>query len=644
MQNNKSSLLLLVQRILLLIVLYSLCRLLFLLFNLNYFSGTSTGSLLKDFFFGIRFDISAIIISNIVFIGLHFYPLELFYHKYYQRFLKIIFLAVNIPLLLFSCIDFGFFRFSAKHATSDVFKVMSYGEDFINTVPSMIVDFWYLLLVFFGLCILLVRGYTKIRIKKEAADNQNSNSKLTLKKIIISCIGIYLVVIGFRGGFQYKPLFIISASQYGSSKDVALILNTPFTILKTFGKTHLDELNYFSKDEVERKSPVSHQFNTGEPFRNMNVVIIIMESFGKEYIGSLNHYKGYTPFLDSLMKESLVFDNAFANGKRSIEGIPAIVAGIPSLMEEPFITSAYSGNSISSLASILKSKGYVTSFYHGGTNGTMGFDNFTHLAGFDYYYGRREYNNEKDFDGSWGIYDEPFLQNFAKQLSEMKQPFYSTLFTLSSHHPYSIPPELKNRFRKGTLPIHQSILYADYSLKKFFETASKMPFFDNTLFVITADHTALSEYPFYQSKVGMYSIPIIFYKHHTDLKGISQLTTQQIDILPSVLDYLHFDKPFFSFGKSVFDSTDHHIAVNYLNDTYQILSDNYSLSLDTLKNNFLYHYTTDSLLQHDLLASDTVVASKMEKKLKAFIQNYNEALIRNKMVVDGPPSTVHSPQ
>src|SRR5205085_9153072 len=224
---------------------------------------------------------------------------------------------------------------------------------------------------------------------------------------------------------QYKRLSILSATQYGSAKDAALILNTPFTMIKTFGKTHVSELNFFSKEESEKISPTLHRFMPSGQFKNLNVVLIVLESFGKEYIGSLNHYAGYTPFLDSLVTESLVFPNAFANGKKSIEGIPGIVAGIPSLMGEPFITSSYSGNSINSLASLLKTKGYFTSFYHGGTSGTMGCDNFTHAAGFDSYYGRREYHNEKDFDGSWGIYDEPFLQNYSRQLNRLKRPFLS---------------------------------------------------------------------------------------------------------------------------------------------------------------------------------------------------------------------------
>ncbi len=588
---------------------------------------------MRDIFFGTRFDISAIIISNIFFIALHFNPFGFFYHRVYQVLLKIIFIAVNIPMLLFSCIDFGLFRFSGKHATSDAFKIMSFGNDFINTLPRMLLDFWYVLLIFIVLSILLIKAYNKIRLTTGKARPAEKKSAYVFKKIIFNAVSIALVVIGFRGGIQYKPISIISASQYGTSKDVALLLNTPFTIMKTYGKNHLTEKNYFSKKEAESISPFNHHFNSNEPFRKLNVVIIVMESFGKEYIGSMNSYKGYTPFLDSLIKESLVFTNAFANGKRSIEGIPGIVSGIPSLMGEPFITSAYSGNAITSLAGILKPKGYVTSFYHGGTNGTMGFDNFIHLAGFDYYYGRREYKNEKDFDGSWGIYDEPFLQNYAHELNKMKQPFCSVVFTLSSHHPYSIPEKLQGKFTKGTLPIHESIQYADYSLQKYFETASHMPWFDSTLFVITGDHTALSEYPFYQNKVGMYAIPVIFYQRGSLLKGTSALTTQQIDILPSVLDYLHFDQPFFAFGQSVFDTTAVHFAVNYLNDLYQVLSDNYSLSLDTLKNNFLYHYTADSLLQHNLVDEDTVISATLEKKLKAFIQNYNEALIKNKMTV-----------
>jgi len=333
------------------------------------------------------------------------------------------------------------------------------------------------------------------------------------------------------------------------------------------------------------------------------------------------------------MKESLVFTDAYANAKRSMEGIPAVVAGIPALMNEPFITSAYNGNQITSIARLLKEKNYSSAFYHGGTNGTMNFDNFSRLAGYDRYLGRREFNNDNDFDGSWGIYDEPFFQYAAADMNKMQQPFFTTIFSISSHHPYSVPEKYKGKFKKGTLPIHQSIQYADYSLRKFFETASKMSWFSKTVFIITADHTAISEYPKYQTKVGMYSVPLIFYSPAKKWIGQSTITTQQIDIMPTVLNMAGYDKPYFSFGNDIFDSTSSHFAVNFLNDTYQIISNGYSLNMDTASAVSMYHYTADSLLQNNLLNADTAIQKPLEKKLKAFVQNYNHALIENKMTM-----------
>ncbi len=137
------------------------------------------------------------------------------------------------------------------------------------------------------------------------------------------------------------------------------------------------------------------------------------------------------------MQQGLTFTNAFANGKRSIEALPSILSSLPAIMDNAFVTSLYSSNPIESLAAILKNKGYQTSFFHGGKNGTMGFDNFTKLVGIDAYFGLNEYPNEEDYDGNWGIYDEPYLQYFCNQISLMKEPFFTSVFTLSSHHPYS---------------------------------------------------------------------------------------------------------------------------------------------------------------------------------------------------------------
>jgi phosphoglycerol transferase MdoB-like AlkP superfamily enzyme len=487
----------------------------------------------------------------------------------------------------------------------------------------------------------MYKFYGRIKQNKKQPVFNSSNHLIQYSKQFIYYLLIFtLGFIGFRGGIQYRPINIMTASQHGSPKLTALILNTPFSIIKTMGKEELPSLKYFSDSDAKEICPTIHEgkssFSVGvaSGLKPPNVVIIILESFGKEYIGSLNNSKGYTPFLDSLMKESLIFTDAYANAKRSMEGIPAVVASIPALMNEPFVTSAYNGNQITGLSKLLKKKNYASAFYHGGTNGTMNFDNFSRIAGYDRYIGRREYNNDNDFDGSWGIYDEPFMQFAAEDMNKTQQPFFTTIFSVSSHHPYSVPKKYKNSFAKGTLPIHQSVMYADYSLKKFFEAASKMPWFNNTLFVITADHTAISEYPKYQTKVGIYSVPIVFYMPGSSLKGQSNITIQQIDILPSVLDVVGYDEKYFGFGNDVFDSTASHFAVNFLNDNYQIISGGYALSMDTSHAISFYHYSVDSLLQNNLLNVDTVLQNSLERKLKAFIQNYNHALLENKMTID----------
>jgi len=247
------------------------------------------------------------------------------------------------------------------------------------------------------------------------------------------------------------------------------------------------------------------------------------------------------------------------------------------------------------------------------------------------YFGRNEYNNEKDYDGSWGIWDEEFLQYTSNTINNKPQPFFATVFTLTSHHPYPIPERYKNQFKDGALPIEKSIGYSDYALKKFFDSAKKMPWFYKTLFVLAADHTGVSADPFYTNKIGNYSIPIIYYMPNSQLKGLDSTITQQIDIMPSILDYLNYPSPYFAFGTSVFDTTAQHFALIFRSDLFQLIENNYVLQFDGDKANDLFHYSTDSLLKNDLFNKEPKISSGMENKVKAIIQTYQQSLINNKM-------------
>jgi phosphoglycerol transferase MdoB-like AlkP superfamily enzyme len=321
----------------------------------------------------------------------------------------------------------------------------------------------------------------------------------------------------------------------------------------------------------------------------------------------------------------------------SAEGVPAVISGMPALMDEPITTSSYGTDNLTSLPSLLKTEGYQTAFFHGGTNGTMSFDIYASNAGFDRYYGRTEYGNEGDYDGNWGIWDEPFLQFFARSLSTMKQPFVTSVFTLSSHDPFKVPVQYQNQLSKGSLPINQTIAYTDLALKKFFATAAQQPWYRNTLFVITADHAApVSTDPYYSSYgMGRYAIPIIFFAPaDTSLRRTTDTVIQQIDILPSVLDYLGYNKPFFAFGNSIFSKAYPRFVVNELSDHYLWYMNGYLLTADQLKPKALYDFNTDSLLHHNVLSQDNALAHQtLIPYFKAFIQLYRSSLINNKLTV-----------
>ena len=269
----------------------------------------------------------------------------------------------------------------------------------------------------------------------------------------------------------------------------------------------------------------------------------------------------------------------------------------------------------------------------------MGLQAFANLSGFDDYYGMTEYGNDDDFDGIWGIWDEKFLQYFAKTLNTFKQPFYSTLFTVTSHPPHILPEEYKDKFKGGPLPIHKTIEYTDFAIKRFMQTASKMPWYNNTLFVFTADHpTAAIHYQEYNSAWGYYSVPLFFYKPGSDWSSFSQDIVQQIDIMPSVLGYLNYDKPYMAYGRNIFDASKEPFAFNYSDNVYQAFIGDYLLQYDGEKSVALYDFRNDKRLKSNLVNEKPEVVLTMEKKLKAFIQQYNNRMVDDNLTLAGPQS------
>ncbi len=626
----------LVIRFLFLMIIYSLCRIGFYLFNQDLFGDISIGRFLMMMKGGLQFDVAALIYLNILFLLLQIIPLPIRFRDGYQLLCKYLFIITNSIGLMANFIDFAYYQFTLKRTTATVFKQFGNEQNKLKLGLDFLFDYWYLLLLFVMVVWLLIKIYDFIELKKPTF-----KWSIFLKDSLLMILFIGLAIVGLRGGWRHstRPITLSNAGEYVEDpSETSIVLNTPFAIIRTLRVNDLKEIQFFSEDELNTIYTPVHEPKPESAFKNLNVVILIIESLGKEHIGGLNKdlvggkYKGYTPFIDSLLSQSLTFSTTLANGRKSIDGLPSVLSSIPSITE-PFVLSTYSSNKTSSLPLLLKEKGYQTAFFHGAPNGSMGFAAFTKMAGIDHYYGKTEYNNDADFDGMWGIWDEPFMQYMANTMNGFKQPFFSAFFSTSSHHPFKVPEKYQGKFPKGPLEVQECIGYTDMAIRKFFESARKMPWFENTLFVLTADHATISHLPEYQNVLGYYSVPIIFYSPVGDLKGKLNRTVQQIDIMPSVLSYLNYDQPYFAFGFDAFSNQEENFAVNNNDGTFRFYWKDYLLLNDGQKSTAIYAYKKDRLLKQNLLGKLKEQA-ELEIRLKAFIQQFNNRMIHNQLTIN----------
>jgi phosphoglycerol transferase MdoB-like AlkP superfamily enzyme len=610
-------------RLFFLMVLFSFCRVLFYLYHTDLYADCTFPQFMDAFGMGLRFDLSILLSFNLLFLLLlsigRFFAIP----SWLFTLFKSLFVLANTLLIAINLIDLEYFRFTGKRTGIEILEI---SQDIGKQIGQLVFHYWHLLLI----CILLSAWIFRITFRTSYKAVSSAHAKRNF--IIGYAIFIMLGVVGIRGGLQLKPLRPNFAFDVVPAKLGNLVLNTPFNVFMTIGIPTLQEVHFY-KDSTEvrnilnewRKQKNIPHFEHEQP---PNVVIIILESFATEYMGVCNPYKGYTPFLDSLARTSLFFPNHYANGKISMHALPSIMAGIPSLMEEPFITSIYQTNTINGLGTILTDHSYHTSFFHAAQNGSMSFDAFTKSAGFESYYGLNEYTGkDADYDGHWGIYDEPYLQYFNKTISTFPQPFAACVFTLSSHQPFSIPEQYKDKFPKGIFDVHESIGYADYALKQFFASAQKEPWYKNTLFIITADHTyrhskGWTSHTDYYNQNSTARIPLIFFHPSEKLSADTTQVVQQLDIMPSLLHYLNIKNPNPSLlGQSIFGKDpDNGYALYFCDNQYQVY----------LKGHYIEGNQDHPFVVKDSMDNTTGNASERETRfIRAVIQYYNNGLINN---------------
>ena len=634
---------------LLLMVVYMLSRWVFFYMNKSSFPDVTFEDMMTICLGGLRFDISALCYLNMLCITLQFLPIKVRDTVWYQRIVKTLFIVINALGIAVNAADIVYFEFGGRRTTFTIFSEFG-GESNLGTIfLNSIANYWEVWS--FGIAMIAIIAflyYNPIKQDRPASSYPANKIYYSLHTVIFIIAGI-LVAGGARGGLKLKmhPLRQDSAELYCKKPlEATIVLNTPFTLITTAHKTGYKDPGFFAKEELDNIfNPIRNLHPKGGEMNRMNVVVFIMESFSMEYTGFFNkdkdggNYQGYTPFLDSLLSKSYSFEYGFANGMRSVDCMPASFAGIPRYLD-PFCYFIYSNNALQGLPAMLSQEGYTTAFFHGAPNTTLGFKSFTNSIGFETYYGMDEYDNDKDFDGTWAIFDEPYLKYFAKEsdrIANEGQPFLLTVFTASSHEPFTIPDEHKDTFTRGDIPMHKSISYADYSIQQYFEMVKDKPWFDNTLFVFTADHCGVSYRDDYNNEMGRFLIPIFFYTPGGQLPVMcdTKRLIQQTDITPTLLGLLNYQKPFFSFGKDVFDNSE-----NYVNYVFNDRNGNSMYYLDDLMIEYsgnqligIYEYKNDFSLKNNLIEKKEQFSQLpfMQQQMEAILQQYITRMEDNKL-------------
>ena len=636
--------------LLLVYITYFIARIVFFVGNYDLFPDMALSHIFELFKGGLLFDTSAILYTNAIWIILLLLPLHYKETKSMYHIDRLIFIIINVSCLTMNLMDTVYFRYTIRRTTTTIFQEFSNEGNIGKILLEELVAHWYYLLLVLLVALLLYKLYIAPQQYLDKLKEKGLSIRWYYLIMLISLLSFApFCVAGMRGGWtDSRPITISKATAYcNRPSEVGIVLNTPFSLIRTIGDNKYEVVKYFhNRNTLNSLFNPIHSSVGNNVIRNKNIVILIVESFGREYIGAYNKhipgYKGYTPFVDSLINNcALTYRYSYCNGQNSVDGMPSILSSIPMFIEH-FFLSPYSVNHVSGMADCLNKMGYESAFFHGAERGSMGFLGFARATKFKHYYGREDYvkdsrtHRDADYDGLWGISDEPFMQYFCMKISEMKQPFMATLFTLSSHHPYRVPDPYKDIFKEENpeMPIYKVIRYTDMSLRKFFNSARQQSWFKNTIFVLLSDHTNISALAEYNTDIGVFCSPIILYDPSGEIgKGMIDGIAQQVDIMPTILNYLGYDQPYLSFGKDLFSTPlDSTWAVNYLNGVYQYVKYGHILQFDGQHTRAVYSLE-DRLMKKNIIGKFPK-QNQMERELKAIIQQYMERMTENRLTPD----------
>lgn len=604
------------------ICLVFLCihRILFLCMFYNQFNDVALIEFMKAFLIGTLTDaISSIYFLLPMWLVLLFFNIE---HKLTRQIALTWFVIGFSIACILNMADLGYYPVTKKRMGAELL-------DILPEVPALmgayLKDYWYLL-------ILLIAFFaTAFLIFKKQFDNYRNVRQDFKPKFINTILFLALFFSIMRGGYGTRPFMPFDIPSMVDPKLQWLASNTPFQFIHTLENKNIKTETYFEESEAEKIIGLKKQFVSKE-FKKKNILFIILESFYTERIGFLTPAsKPYTPFLDSLLATSRTYKYGMANGRMTIDALPSVLSGIPSFMEKNYCYSNYNNNNVHAISSLLETEGYHTAFFYGGLKTTFGFENFMNINFTKNYFDQEDYDSKYENTG-WGVDDHLFLPYVANKLKELPQPFCASFLTLSLHHPFPIPEPYKTLLDTIKNPIKKSMKYTDLSLQLFFNKIKNEDWFKNSIIAICADHTSEGLGFIENNPVNEFSIPISFLAPgDTAFNKVQNYSISQIDMYPTVLDYLGYSKPFISLGNSALNKSQATIQYSG-NGVYRIFEYPYQLEFDNSSqkvSNFIQFNENRTMTQLKIDDSNKQKVEELTRIVKAYIQVFSYRINKN---------------
>ncbi len=602
------------------VLLLLLHRILFLVLFYDTFNDVAFSEFCKAFLLGSLTDaITSIYFLLPMWLVLVFGNIE---NKYVKLFSKTWFLIGFSLVCTLNLSDLGYYPITKKRMGAELLDMLS---EVPALLGSYLKDYWYLFFLLIGFV-----GFAFFLVQQQLNRYRNSLSDIKFK-ILNGILSLFLFFTIIRGGYGVRPFMPFDIPSYVDPKLQWLASNTPFQFIHTLENKNIPIENYFSEEEAEKNIEFTKQFSS-KPFLKKNVLIIILESFATERIGLFNPaVKAYTPFLDSLLSEARTYKYSVANSQMTIDALPSVLSGIPSFMDKNYCYTNYNNNIIHGIAPLLKQEGYSTAFFYGGLKSTFGFENFINLNFSSTYIAQEDYNKPYENSG-WGVDDDLYLPFIASKLKTLPQPFCASLLTLSLHHPFPVPEPYKTLLDTIKNPIKKSMKYTDISLRLFFNEIKNEPWFKNSIIAISADHNSEGFGDFEGNSVNAFSIPISFLAVGDSAFNQPQnQSISQIDIYPTLLDYLGYPRQFISLGNSAL--LKQHPTIQYIgNGIYQIFDYPFALQFDNNTQKIVqysklneYRKTVDLPID----SGDTLKIKELTKQVKSYIQVFSYRVNKN---------------